>query len=84
MLTIDPARNSSKSRHPPLYQIQRIPILPAISKSHHVSSSEDFYLGDVFDIALLSDSIHHPVLEWADVKRRDSVEEELLGCWAPW
>jgi len=63
---------------------QRIPILPAVSKSHHVPSREDFYIGSVFDLTALSDTIRHPILEWSSVKRMDSVEEELLGCWAPW
>ncbi|KAF8321316.1 hypothetical protein DL93DRAFT_2093945 [Clavulina sp. PMI_390] len=67
----------------------RIPILPAISRTHHVLDSPDIWLGDVFDLATLSDAINHPILEWRDVKGTGSSEDEVmkdevLSCWSPW
>ncbi|KAF8321319.1 hypothetical protein DL93DRAFT_2152536 [Clavulina sp. PMI_390] len=62
----------------------RIPVLPAISRSHHVFPTNDIWLGDIFDLGELAEKIRHPILEWPSVKKIDSLQVETLGCWSHW
>lgn len=63
----------------------RIPILPPVSRTHHFSAPNfQLYLSNVFDLERLSESLRHPLLEWHQVKKRDSTVSEVLGGWSHW
>ncbi|KZT51348.1 hypothetical protein CALCODRAFT_138136 [Calocera cornea HHB12733] len=62
----------------------RIPILPPFAPSHLPQEAGFPPVGEVFDIPRLSKAIGIPILEWKDVKRQDSDDWEVLGCWSTW
>ncbi|KAJ7676518.1 hypothetical protein DFH06DRAFT_1466020 [Mycena polygramma] len=62
---------------------QRVPIMPFFSPTHIVEGGNiDF--GDVFDLPRLRKEIGKPVLEWWQVKDRNSTSVDPLGCWNVW
>jgi len=61
-----------------------IPIIPMFTPSHiggHVSPID---FGEVFDLARFQESLQKPVLEWHQVKSRNSSTLDELGCWNTW
>ncbi|KAG6879487.1 hypothetical protein C0992_002210 [Termitomyces sp. T32_za158] len=63
---------------------ERIPVIPMFTPSHigHTVPPVDF--GLVFDVPRLRKTLNIPVLEWHDVKDRDSKEVDDIGCWNTW
>ncbi|KAJ7036676.1 hypothetical protein C8F04DRAFT_1233130, partial [Mycena alexandri] len=62
---------------------QRVPVLPFFTPTH-VKHASTIDFGEVFDIPRLSQAIGHPVLEWWQVKDRDSKVVDPMGCWSIW
>jgi len=63
---------------------ERIPILPMFTPSHIGGSVPPIDFGDVFDMSRLRSGLGKPVLEWHQVKDRNSTEIDELGCWNVW
>ncbi|EIM92217.1 uncharacterized protein STEHIDRAFT_143645 [Stereum hirsutum FP-91666 SS1] len=63
---------------------ERVPIVGYWLPSHTGGDVGPVPFSEVFDIEYLSNSIGVPVLEWDDVKDKDSTEMEDLGCWSVW
>jgi hypothetical protein len=62
----------------------RIPIVAPISRSGHIDSGQVLlWLSDFIDLDKLSDAVRIPIIEWKDLKRRNSTDVEELGCWSP-
>ncbi|KZT30813.1 hypothetical protein NEOLEDRAFT_1054252 [Neolentinus lepideus HHB14362 ss-1] len=62
----------------------RIPIIPPFTPSHVNASAGPVLASDVFDLTHLSSVLRKPLLEWHEVKQRDSKEVDELGCWSVW
>ncbi|KAJ7155802.1 hypothetical protein C8R46DRAFT_960044 [Mycena filopes] len=62
---------------------QRVPVLPFFTPTH-VKHAHNIDFGEVFDVPRLAKALGHPVLEWWQVKDRDSKQVDLLGCWNLW
>ncbi|KAM6492243.1 hypothetical protein JOM56_011967 [Amanita muscaria] len=63
---------------------QRIPIIGYFIPSHlgyHVAPID---FSKVFDLPRLSKLVNLPMLEWHEVKDRNSTEVDELGCWDIW
>ncbi|KAJ7803821.1 hypothetical protein B0H14DRAFT_2527669 [Mycena olivaceomarginata] len=67
---------------------ERVPIMPFFAPSHIALESSDYIpdidFGQVFDAPRLAKSLRIPVLEWWQVKDRNSTTVEPLGCWNVW
>ncbi|KAK2460112.1 hypothetical protein APHAL10511_007878 [Amanita phalloides] len=63
---------------------RRIPIIGVFTPTHVGYYSETIDFGKVFDVPRLSKAIGLPVLEWHEVKDRNSSEVDVLGCWDVW
>ena len=63
---------------------QRIAIMGVFTPSHIGFNMENIEFGKVFDVPRLSKLIGLPVLEWHEVKDRNSTEIDQLGCWDVW
>lgn len=63
---------------------ERIPILPMFTPSHIGGSVPPIDFGEVFDMSRLRSGLKKPVLEWHQVKDRNSTEIDELGCWNVW
>lgn len=60
----------------------RVPVLPPFVPTH-VGPTNEFYVGDLFDLPRLRKGIRHPVIEWRDVKDTARVDQrETLNCWS--
>ncbi|KAF8210803.1 hypothetical protein K438DRAFT_1664765 [Mycena galopus ATCC 62051] len=67
---------------------ERVPILPFFTPTH-VNKASGFPVppidfGEVFDVPRLSYELRKPVLEWWQVKERNSTSLDPLGCWNIW
>ncbi|KII94081.1 hypothetical protein PLICRDRAFT_36319 [Plicaturopsis crispa FD-325 SS-3] len=62
----------------------RVPIIPDFMPSHIGYDQAPIPFGDVFDVPRFSKSLEIPILEWRDVKNRDSEFVDELGCWSVW
>lgn len=62
----------------------RIPVMPPFTPSHIGGDAENIPFGEVFDVPRLRSLINSPVVEWHDLKARESDELEHLGCWSIW
>ncbi|KAF8899030.1 hypothetical protein BD779DRAFT_1431621 [Infundibulicybe gibba] len=62
----------------------RVPIIPMFTPSHIGGSVPPIDFGQVFDMARLRKELGKPVLEWYDVKDRQSDSIDELGCWNTW
>ncbi|KAF8634864.1 hypothetical protein AX15_000619 [Amanita polypyramis BW_CC] len=63
---------------------QRIPILGVFTPSHIGFEVESIEFGKVFDVPRISKLIGLPVLEWHEVKDKNSSEVDEIGCWDVW
>ncbi|KAF8735016.1 hypothetical protein AX14_002926 [Amanita brunnescens Koide BX004] len=63
---------------------QRIAIMGVFTPSHIGFNMENIEFGKVFDVPRLSKLIGLPVLEWHEVKDRNSTEIDQVGCWDVW
>jgi len=63
---------------------ERIPIIPMFTPSHIGGAVPPIDFGLVFDVPHLRQAIGKPVLEWHEVKDRNSDAVEELGCWNVW
>jgi len=63
---------------------QRIAIMGVFTPSHIGFERENIEFGKVFDVPRLSKLIGLPVLEWHEVKDKNSTEIDQLGCWDVW
>lgn len=63
---------------------ERIPIIPMFTPSHIGGGVPPIDFGLVFDVPYLRQAIGKPVLEWHEVKDRNSDAVEELGCWNVW
>ncbi|KAF7345634.1 hypothetical protein MVEN_01582800 [Mycena venus] len=67
---------------------QRVPIMPFFTPTHVAKLSSvpvppiDF--GVVFDVPRLAKGLGKPVIEWWQVKDRNSTTIDPLGCWNVW
>ncbi|KAM6498742.1 hypothetical protein JOM56_006690 [Amanita muscaria] len=62
---------------------QRIPIIGSFIPSH-LGNVPPIDFSKVFDVPRLSKLINVPVLEWHEVKDRNSTGVDELGCWDIW
>ena len=62
----------------------RIPIIPMFSPSHIGRHIPPIDVGEVFDLDRFQKIVQKPVLEWHQVKSRNSTTLEELGCWNTW
>lgn len=60
----------------------RIPVIPPFAPTHVGGDANNILFSEVFDISRLSSLIGSPVIEWADLKQGDELED--LGCWSIW
>ncbi|PFH49812.1 hypothetical protein AMATHDRAFT_146793 [Amanita thiersii Skay4041] len=63
---------------------ERIPVIGMFIPSHIGFEVESIDFGKVFDVPRLSKALNIPVLEWHEVKDRNSTETDELGCWNVW
>lgn len=61
----------------------RIPLIPMFTPSH-IDDTQPVDFGVVFDVPRLRREIGKPVLEWHEVKDRNSDTLDELGCWNTW
>lgn len=50
----------------------------------HIGAVPSIDFGLVFDVPRLRQALQVPILEWHEVKERNSQELEELGCWNTW
>jgi hypothetical protein len=62
----------------------RIAIMPMFTPSHIGGAVPPIDFGLVFDVPRLRKALRKPVLEWHDVKDRNSTSVDELGCWNVW
>ena len=62
----------------------RIPIVAMFTPSHIGGHIPPIDFGQVFDLVRLQDSLQKPVLDWHQVKLRNSSILEEIGCWNTW
>jgi hypothetical protein len=58
--------------------------MPPFSPSHIGGDADNLPFGEVFDVPRLASELGVPVVEWSDVKQKNSHEVEDLGGWAVW
>ncbi|KAJ7880783.1 hypothetical protein B0H14DRAFT_1534461 [Mycena olivaceomarginata] len=67
---------------------ERVPILPFFTPTHILVGlavkPPNIDFGQVFDVPRLVKALRTPVLEWWQVKDRNSTTVEPLGCWNIW
>jgi len=67
---------------------ERIPLIGVFSPTHvsfdTTTTVDPIDFGTIFDVPRLSKLINLPVIEWHEVKNRNSTEVEELGCWDVW
>lgn len=63
---------------------ERVPILPPFYPTHIGWLESPIAFGDVFDLQRLRTALNTPIVEWWDVKKRDSEHWDTLGCWNTW
>ncbi|KAH0591053.1 hypothetical protein H2248_001162 [Termitomyces sp. 'cryptogamus'] len=61
----------------------RIPVIAMFIPSH-VQAAPNVDFGLVFDVPRLRKALNIPVLEWHEVKDRNSEEVDEIGCWNTW
>ncbi|KAG6837668.1 hypothetical protein H0H93_004944 [Arthromyces matolae] len=62
----------------------RIPIIPMFIPSHIGPTVPPVDFGVVFDVPRLRKALNIPILEWHEVKDRNSEEVDDIGCWNTW
>lgn len=62
----------------------RIPIIGMFTPSHIGSQIPPIDVSEVFDLARFQELVQKPVLEWHQVKSRNSTTMDELGCWNTW
>lgn len=62
----------------------RIPIVAMFTPSHIGGHIPPIDFSEVFDLARLQEDLQKPVLEWHQVKNRNSSVLEEIGCWNTW
>ena len=62
----------------------RIPIIAMFTPSHVGGSAPPVDFGLVFDVPRLRTALGMPILEWHEVKDRNSETIDELGCWNTW
>ncbi|KAF8640983.1 hypothetical protein AX17_000629 [Amanita inopinata Kibby_2008] len=63
---------------------ERIPVIGMFTPSHIGRDVPPIDFGKVFDVVRLGKALNTPVLEWHQVKDRNSTEVDELGCWDVW
>ncbi|KAL0956952.1 hypothetical protein HGRIS_003053 [Hohenbuehelia grisea] len=62
----------------------RIPVIPIFMPTHMDGALPTIPFSEVFDLPRLRQLLGKPVLEWREVKDRESNIVEDLGCWNIW
>lgn len=62
----------------------RVPVIGRFTPSHIGGYNPSIDFGEVFDVPRLRELMQKPLLEWHEVKNRDSDVVEELGCWNVW
>lgn len=62
----------------------RVPIIAMFTPSHIGGHVPPVDFGEVFDLVRLQEGLRKPVLEWHQVKNRNSSALEEIGCWNIW
>jgi len=62
----------------------RIPIIGMFTPSHIGGHIPPIDFGEVFDLVRFQEIVQKPVLEWHQVKLRNSTTFDELGCWNIW
>ncbi|KAJ7150201.1 hypothetical protein C8R46DRAFT_1229772 [Mycena filopes] len=62
----------------------RIAILPVFMSTHLPGHAPPLMFGDAFDVPRLRRALGRPVLEWQDVKEKNSTVLDDIGCWNVW
>ncbi|KAJ7361204.1 hypothetical protein DFH08DRAFT_843459 [Mycena albidolilacea] len=62
----------------------RVAILPVFTSTHLPPDTPPLPFGEVFDLPRLRTALGLPILEWRDVKEKDSEVLEDIGCWNVW
>ncbi|KAJ6580635.1 hypothetical protein B0H19DRAFT_1250947 [Mycena capillaripes] len=67
---------------------QRVPVLPFFTPTHVAKGAsvrvDTIDFGEVFDVPRLQKDLGKPILEWWQVKDRNSTSIDPLGCWNIW
>lgn len=61
-----------------------MPIIGRFTPSHIGGHIPPIDFGEVFDVPRLRELMQKPLLEWHEVKNRNSDVVEELGCWNVW
>ncbi|KAL6310144.1 hypothetical protein BKA93DRAFT_721989 [Sparassis latifolia] len=62
----------------------RVPIIAMFTPSHIGGDAETIRFGDVFDVQRFNKESGIQIIEWDEVKDRNSTEIEDIGCWNIW
>ena len=62
----------------------RIPVIGMFIPSHIGGDVPPIDFGEVFDVARFQEITQKPVLEWHQVKDRNSTTLDEIGCWNAW
>ncbi|PPQ99550.1 hypothetical protein CVT24_005338 [Panaeolus cyanescens] len=62
----------------------RVPVIPFFTPSHIGSQVPPIDFSEVFDMKRLRRDLRRPILEWHEVKKRNSTSLDDLGCWDVW
>jgi hypothetical protein len=62
----------------------RIPIIGMFTPSHIGGHIPPIDVSEVFDLGRFQEIVQKPVLEWHQVKSRNSTTLDELGCWNTW
>ena len=67
------------------YITDRIPVLADFTPNGHIGTdSPTMPFSEVFDIPRFISQSGIPILEWAEVKERESEVVDDIGCWNVW
>ncbi|KAF9535682.1 hypothetical protein CPB83DRAFT_842145 [Crepidotus variabilis] len=62
----------------------RVPIVGMFVPTHVGGSTPTVDFGEVFDVPRLRKTLGRPIVEWHEVKDRNSTVSEDIGCWSVW
>ena len=62
----------------------RIPIIGMFTPSHIGGHIPPIDVSEVFDLKRFQETVQKPLLEWHQVKSRNSTTLDELGCWNTW
>ncbi|CAA7265892.1 unnamed protein product [Cyclocybe aegerita] len=63
---------------------KRAPIIAMFTPSHIGGHVPPVDFGEVFDVPRLREALQMPVIEWHEVKNRNSGVLDEIGCWDTW